>query len=505
MSNEILKMSNILKSFNKIEILKNVDFDLKRGEAHALVGENGAGKSTLMKILAGVYPSDEGKIIYKGEEVHFNNPKDAQRSGISIIFQEFSLIPSLTVGENIFLGIEPKTSKGLIDHQEIMAKSKKILEEIGLKINSSIPVENLSRAQMQQVEIAKALIKNSEILIMDEPTAALTEVETSLLFELIKSIKEKGTSIIYITHRMKEIYEICERVTILRDGKRIITSSLNEISLSDIIRNMTGKSNLNSINNKVNVRNYDKNKGTLQPIMKISNLKTEKGILNSVSFDLFQGEVLGITGLLGSGQNELAKALFGMMNIEKGEVEVKGRPVMIRSPKDSMDKKIGLVPENRKTEGLVLEHSVKNNIILPVVKKYCKLYFIKENKVKEAVKKMIDSLNIRISKLDQEVKYLSGGNQQKVVIAKWLLFNPEILILDEPTIGVDVATKSEIIEIIRHLAEKGTSIIVISSELNELLSVSDRILIFSRGRLIKELKRNEIQNEEELNHAIQTA
>lgn len=501
MKEEILRMVNITKSFNQVTVLENVDFDMRKGEVHALVGENGAGKSTLMKILAGVYQPDSGKIFINNEEVKLRSPIEAKNKGISIIYQEFSLIPTLSISYNIFLGKEPKNRFGIIDRGKMVLEAKKVLEKIGLNLKSESVVGDLSTGNMQQVEIAKAILENSKILIMDEPTSALTEAETEKLFNIINLLKEKGTSIIYITHRMKEIFQICDRITVLRDGKKVLTSEIKDTSLQDIIRNMTGR------NKKIEVlREGTKalNKQSKTPLLEVKNLSSSNNF-SSVNFNLFPGEVLGITGLLGSGKTELAQTIFGIEKKDFGEIIIKGDIAKIKSPKDAMNYGIGLIPENRRTQGLILNQSIKTNAVLPSLKRFCNFFIIREKEVMNTVKGIIRQLKIKSKSLNEEVRFLSGGNQQKVVIGKWLIYDPDILIMDEPTIGVDVGAKSEIIEIIKKMAEEGKGVIVISSELNELLAVSDRIIVMSRGKMVKELQREEIENEEELQRAIQTA
>jgi len=501
MKEEILRMVNITKSFNQVTVLENVDFDMRKGEVHALVGENGAGKSTLMKILAGVYQPDSGKIFINNEEVKLRNPIEAKHRGISIIYQEFSLIPTLSISYNIFLGKEPKNRFGIIDREKMVLEAKKVLEKIGLNLKPESVVGDLSTGNMQQVEIAKAILENSKILIMDEPTSALTEAETEKLFNIINLLKEKGTSIIYITHRMKEIFQICDRITVLRDGKKVLTSEIKDTSLQDIIRNMTGR------NKKIEVlREGTKalNKQSKTPLLEVKNLSSSNNF-SSVNFNLFPGEVLGITGLLGSGKTELAQTIFGIEKKDFGEIIIKGDIAKIKSPKDAMTYGIGLIPENRRTQGLILNQSIKTNAVLPSLKRFCNFFIIREKKVMNTVKGIIRQLKIKSKSLNEEVRFLSGGNQQKVVIGKWLIYDPDILIMDEPTIGVDIGAKFEIIEIIKKMAEEGKGVIVISSELNELLAVSDRIIIMSRGKMVKELQREEIENEEELQRAIQTA
>ncbi|GAX92015.1 sugar ABC transporter ATP-binding protein [Effusibacillus lacus] len=497
MEKPVLKMSQISKSFNGIKVLDKVDFELRSGEVHALMGGNGAGKSTLMKILTGVYELDEGEITINGSRVTIKQPSDAKENGISMIFQEFSLIPTLTVAQNIFLSREPKNKFGLIDDQECLRLTEELLIELNVNIDPNTPVEQLGVGYWQMTEIAKALSQDTKILIMDEPTSSLTKNETEVLFQMINKLKDKGIAIIYISHRMDEIFRICERITILRDGKRVITAACSELSLESVIQHIVGGNLEHAFEWKD--RNYQRNQ---EPILQVRDLVSGQRV-NGVSFDLYRGEILGIAGLMGSGRSETVRALFGIDPIDGGEIVINGRQQSIKKPQDAIKAGIALVPEDRRMQGLILDHSLKDNTLLPILSSVKKGPFIDEQKANQIAQEFVQRLNIKTDSIFKTSRLLSGGNQQKIVLAKWLATSPDILILDEPTIGVDIGAKTEIIEIIRSLADSGKAIIVISSELPELLALSDRVIVLHGGKVTKEMYRREIRSEEALQHAIQ--
>ncbi|MFC4766310.1 sugar ABC transporter ATP-binding protein [Effusibacillus consociatus] len=490
-------MSQISKSFNGIKVLNSVDFELRRGEVHALMGGNGAGKSTLMKILTGVYQGDEGQIFIDGSEVSIQQPNDAKENGVSMIFQEFSLVPTLTVAQNIFLTREPRNNLGFIDEKECIRQTEQLLNELNVNIDRNIPVEQLGVGYWQMTEIAKALSQNTKILIMDEPTSSLTKNETEVLFELIDKLKAKGISIIYISHRMDEIFRICDRITILRDGKHVMTSPCSELTMETVIQHIVGGNLEHAFEWKD--RNYQRNQ---EPVLQVRNLTSGRRV-NGVSFDLYRGEILGIAGLMGSGRSEMVRAIFGIDPIDSGEILMNSQKLSIKKPEDAIKAGIALVPEDRRMQGLILDHSVKDNILLPILSNIKKGMFIDDAKGNQIASEFVTRLNIKTDNIFKTSRLLSGGNQQKIVLAKWLANSPEILILDEPTIGVDIGAKTEIIEIIRSLADSGKAIIVISSELPELLALSDRVIVLNEGRVTKEMDRKEIASEEVLQHAIQ--
>ena len=490
-------MKNISKSFNGIKVLDSVDFSVNKGEVHALMGGNGAGKSTLMKILTGVYTLDQGEIYIEGEKVSIQSPDDARKNKISMIFQEFSLIPTLTVAQNIFLTRESKTSFGLLDDKECIKKTEQLLKELEVDLDPNEVVGNLGVGYWQMTEIAKALSHEAKILIMDEPTASLTKKETEVLFSFINKLKAKGYSIIYISHRMDEIFEICDRITILRDGKHVATEDCKEIDLATVIQHIVGSEVDKAFEWKE--RSYSMN---ATPVLEVKRLSSGTKV-KDVSFKIFPGEILGVAGLMGSGRSEMARSIFGIDPQDSGEILVNGKKRSIKSADDAIKAGIALIPEDRRIQGLVLEHSVKENLILPILSKLKKGWFIDEKKANEIAISFVKKLNIKTDDIFKTANLLSGGNQQKIVLAKWLANDPTVLILDEPTIGVDIVAKTEIIDVIRHLADSGKAILVISSELSELLAVSDRVIVMHEGTIVKELNRKEIHSEEELQHAIQ--
>ncbi|UOE77773.1 sugar ABC transporter ATP-binding protein [Parageobacillus thermoglucosidasius] len=497
MDKPLLSMEKISKYFNGIKVLDSVSFSLRKGEVHALMGGNGAGKSTLMKILTGVYQADEGEIFIEGQKVSINDTEDAKRNHIAMIFQEFSLIPTLTVAQNIFLTREPKNAAGILNDKECIAKTREILEELEVDIKPTDVVGNLGVGYWQMPEIAKALSQDAKILIMDEPTSSLTKKETEILFNIIDKLKQKGISIIYISHRMDEIFQICDRITILRDGKRIATENCNQINMETVIRHIVGDDLDKAFEWK---ERFYSTEGT--PVLEVKNLSSGTKV-KDISFRLYPGEILGVAGLMGSGRSEMVRAIFGIDPIDSGEIFVKGKKQTIKSPADAIAAGLALIPEDRRMQGLILQHSVKENIILPILSKIKKGIFLDDRKANKVAEKFVERLNIKTDDVFKTAGLLSGGNQQKIVLAKWLANDPDILILDEPTIGVDIGAKTEIIDIIRELADSGKSILIISSEIPELLAVSDRIIVVHEGKIVKELKRKEIHSEEVLQHAIQ--
>jgi ribose transport system ATP-binding protein len=493
----MLLMKNISKSFNGITVLDSVDFSVKKGEVHALMGGNGAGKSTLMKILTGVYTADQGEIFIEGKKVSIQNTDDARDNYISMIFQEFSLIPTLTVAQNIFLTRESKTSTGLLNDKECVAKTRELLRELEVDIDPNEIVGNLGVGYWQMTEIAKALSQETKILIMDEPTASLTKKETEILFSFINQLKAKGYAIIYISHRMDEILEICDRITILRDGKHVATENCKQIELDTVIQHIVGSGMDKAFEWKERTYSTD-----VTPVLEVKHLSSGTKV-QDVHFKLYPGEILGVAGLMGSGRSEMVRAIFGIDQKESGDIFINGQKQTIESPSDAVEAGLALIPEDRRMQGLVLEHSVKENIILPILSKVKKGLLLDDKKANDIANEFVKKLNIKTDDIFKTTKLLSGGNQQKIVLAKWLANDPTVLMLDEPTIGVDIVAKTEIVDVIRELADSGKAILVISSELPELLALSDRVLIMHDGKIVKELKRREINSEEELQHAIQ--
>jgi ribose transport system ATP-binding protein len=497
METPILQMSQISKSFNGIKVLQDVHFELRKGEVHALMGGNGAGKSTLMKILTGVYELDAGQIKINGSEVQIKTTTEAEKNGIAMIFQEFSLIPTLTVAQNIFLGREPRTKLGFIDDAKCVEMTKQLMGELNVDIKPNVTVAELGVGYWQMTEIAKALSKETKILIMDEPSSSLTKTESEILFAFIDRLKQKGISIIYISHRMDEIFRICDRITIMGDGRHLITANTSDMDMDSVVRHIAGK-NLDKFEWKPREGVVD-----ASVVLEVKNLSTNNGV-NGVDFELRKGEVLGIAGLMGSGRTEMLRALFGIDLITGGEIRIKGRKVNIRSPKEAIDNGLALVPEDRRVQGLILDHEVKDNILLPSISRMTnKALLVNDRKGNRLSEEWVQRLNIKTDSIFKVSRLLSGGNQQKVVFAKWLASSPEIIMLDEPTAGIDIRAKIEIMDMVRELADQGKSILLVSSEMPELLAVSDRILIFHDGKAVKQFMREEITSEEDLQHAIQ--
>lgn len=493
-----IEMRGIEKSFGTNPVLKNVDFSVTVGEVHALAGENGAGKSTLMKILQGVYQKDAGEILVTGQVTEIEDTFAARRAGIGMVFQEFSLIPSLTVAQNIFLTNEP-TKFGLIDDAKAKALALGIFKEMEVEVDPSRTVESMPTALWQLTEIAKALAQNAKVLIMDEPTASLAKHEAEGLFALIERLKAKGIAIVYISHRMDEIYRIADRITVLRDGSRVLTESLKKVSPEQIVEAIVGRK---SAAHLVHKSRADKISSKIA--LDVKNLSSGPKLQN-VSLQLRRGEILGLAGLMGSGRTELVNTLFGILKPTSGTISINGKLVDISSPKRAIDNRIALVPEDRRSQGLVLDHPVTENLTLPLLDNLKSSGLLSKKKIAVKSKEIIDQFDIKLAHPSIRVSSLSGGNQQKVVIGKWLGTNPEILLMDEPTAGVDIGTKSEILDLVRKIADSGKSVILVSSELPELLSVSDRILVLKDGHVSKSLNRDEIPSEEFLQLAIQGA
>ena len=497
MDEPILTMSRVSKSFQTVKVLDNVDFELEAGEVHALVGGNGAGKSTLMKILTGVYGRDGGKIVIDGSEVDIQEPTDASQNGIAMIFQEFSLVPTFTVAQNIFLNREPKTRGGFIDDRAIVRQAQELLDELGQDLDPNSTLVDLGPGYWQITEIAKALSQNAKILIMDEPTAALSAADTQTLFEIIRKLKDNGISLVYISHRMEEILKICDRVSVLRDGSIIATRPSSELTVQELVEYVVGE----EVEQGAEWEERD-NRTDQTPVLQVKNLSSG-GRVNGVSFDLYRGEVLGIAGLMGSGRSETTRAIFGIDPIDAGEILIDGKERSIKKPRDAMRAGLALVPEDRRTQGLVLDHTVKSNINLPILPKLKKGVFIDDSKGTEIAEEYVEELDIKTDSINKTIALLSGGNQQKVVLAKWLAESPDILLLDEPTLGIDIKAKTEIVHLVRSLADQGRAILMISSEFSELLAVCDRVLILGSGKVTKELSRKEITSEEVLEQAVQ--
>jgi len=480
----LLEMKQICKRFPGVQALRNVNIIVCGGEIHALVGENGAGKSTLMKVLSGVYPPDSGEIYLNNQRVNISNLQEAQKLGISIIFQEFNLIPHLSVGENVFFGRFPQGFCGKVNWNRLFSEAEQILASLGISLDPHSLVKNLSVADQQMVEIAKALSLKSQVLIMDEPTSALTQKEIDILFALMKKLKSQGVAIIFISHRLEEVKEIADRITVLRDGEKISTAEAKDLTREEIANLMVGREM------KTMFPKQEAKIGRI--ILEVKNL-FRNGKLDNVSFYLRKGEILGIYGLVGAGRTELARAIFGEDPIDKGDILIEERPITFYSPYDAVHAGIGMVPEDRSQQGLLLTQSVEFNISLPSLMNYANFGKINKKLASEEALKQVKALNIKTPSLNQKVMYLSGGNQQKVVLAKWLELEPRILILDEPTRGIDVGAKAEIYSLISNLAQKGFGVIMISSELPEILGMSDRILVMNKGQITAQFNREEAE------------
>ncbi|KMZ53539.1 sugar ABC transporter ATP-binding protein [Dorea sp. D27] len=489
----ILKMEHIEKSFYGVNVLKDVSLFLKEGEIQALMGENGAGKSTLMKILGGIYSKDSGTIAVNGREVEIKTPLAARELRICLVHQEISLVPQLSIADNIFLGSELK--RGLLEDKRAMKdKAKKAIETLELNVPATTKVYKLSVAQQQLVEIAKALVFDAKIIILDEPTAAISQKEAESLFNYLKKLKDKGISIIYISHRMEEIFKVCDSITVMRDGIVVANKRTEETDKSEVIAAMVGRSITDFFGN-----NHPK--GT-EDILEVKGLNNR--YLNNVSFTLKKGEILGFAGLVGAGRTELARAIFGLDKIESGEIYLNGERIKCSKPYDAMKCGIGLIPEDRKQSGLFLEKSISYNLTLLVLKKFIRGIFVNDKRRNEIIKEYSEKLTIKMAGIGQHCAQLSGGNQQKVVISKWLAYGPKVLIMDEPTRGVDVGAKAEIYHLINNLANEGYSIMMISSELPEIINMSSRIVVMHEGRItgILDGKETEFVQEEIMNYAI---
>ena len=469
-----IKMQGIDKAFGSNQVLKNAGFELRDGEIHALMGENGAGKSTLMKILTGVYTRDAGTVTVDGQEVVYKSPQEAEKAGIVFIYQELNVLFDLTVEENLFMGKEITKGFGVCDKKAMRAKAQEVMDKMGVHIPVHAGMSELSVGQQQRVEICKALMVDAKGLIMDEPTAALTESETKVLFEVIESLKAKGVSIVYISHRMEEIFQLCDRITILRDGQYVGTENIRDITMDGVVQMMIGR--------EIGERYPQRNVEIGPEVLRVEGLTHEK-LFRDVSFAVRAGEVLGVSGLMGAGRTEIMQAIFGNLPARSGRVFIDGQEVHIRNPREAIAAGIGFITEDRKTEGLLLEKSIAENIELCNLGKVSGRGVLSAKKGAELVKKGIEEFRIKCFGPDLECGNLSGGNQQKVVLAKWIYTDPKILILDEPTRGVDIGAKKEIYSVINDMAAKGVAVIMVSSELPEVLGMSDRIMVVHEGHV----------------------
>ena len=488
--NPIISLKNVHKSFGGVSVLNGVDFDLQKGSVHALVGQNGAGKSTMMKILTGVYTCDSGAIYIDGSKVKMNSYSDAVSHGISLIFQELSLIPTLTVAENIFLNREILEGP-FLDKKSMERKAHKLLQSLDIDVDVHSRVEDLDVGVCQMIEIAKALSVNAKVLILDEPTASLSEKETAHLFTLINSLKQRGVSMIYISHRMAEIFKICDTITVLRNGSIVTTKPTRDYSLTGLIEDMIGRKTaaLTTADEEL------ASKCTGRPLMTVEHL-------NCVSFELREGEVLGLAGLMGSGRTEVVESLFGLNKDASGQVTINGQSYEIKGVRHAIDSGLALIPEDRRREGLVLMHSVEENLIVPIFDKLKRGLLLENKKVADIAERSISDMAIKTHSRKTPAFNLSGGNQQKIVVGKWLNSAPSVLLLDEPTAGVDVGSKREIIDKVRDFVGENRAAIFISSDILELISACDRFIVFYDGKVTATYNRSEI-TEEVLQYAIQ--
>jgi ribose transport system ATP-binding protein len=497
----VLVVENITKKFPGVIALANVCLEIEQGKVTAIIGENGAGKSTLMKILSGVYHDFDGRIIFKNQQVKFSNPKEAQEKGIAIIHQELNLIPCLTVTENIFLGRERINSWGILDKKAMRLKTKSLLQKLKLSVDPNTLVSDLKVGQQQVVEIAKALLVESDVIIMDEPTSAISEAEVEVLFGIINDLKQEGKAVVYISHKLDELFKIADRYIVLRDGKMIEAGEMKGISHDAIIQKMVGR--------EITIMRKSEVGDAKEELLRVKDLclkhpeKQNEDLLHHISFNVKRGEIVGIFGLMGAGRTELLEAVFGIHpKRTSGEIVVDGRQLKCKTPAEAIKAGLALVPEDRKKDGLVLELNIKTNISLTMLNEIEDAGLLNNKKEVVLAKKYIDDLQIKTPSENQLARHLSGGNQQKVVLAKWLATKPKVLMLDEPTRGIDINAKNEIYRLILKLADEGLGIIVVSSELPEILAISDRVLVMSEGSMTVEYSIAEATENKILNAAI---
>lgn len=490
----MLEMRNIFKSFGGVKALSDVSMSIRPGEVRALVGENGAGKSTLMKVLAGAVKKDSGIIAIKGKQVDYDSPRQALEHGISVIYQELNMVPDLTVAENIFMDHIP-TKNGFVNWKEMNQRSGQLLKELGIQINPKEKVGHLTVARQQMVEIAKAIKNKSQVVVFDEPSAVLGAKDSEILFQRISDLKNQGISVIYISHRLDEIMQITDSVTVLRDGQNIITKDTKDLTMEDIVSYMTGKDYRSIQQTAGYVPNHN------EIVFEVRNLNRDNAI-KDVSFHIRKGEVLGLAGLVGSGRSEIARAIFGADPKTGGEIFIKGKKVAIRSPRDACRLGIGFVMEDRKTQGLHLKMPIFQNITMTQMNRYRHWGLVSNKQEYDTVNDFKKKLLIKTENIKNPVLSLSGGNQQKVSIAKWLHIQPDILFLDEPTRGVDVGAKSEIYKLIEDIKAQGKAILLISSEFAEILSLSDRVMVIKRGEVAGEFTREQMQADSSILEAL---
>ena len=485
MNDYILRLEDITKEYSGVKALDSINLNIEKGKIHSIVGENGAGKSTFIKIITGAQKQTKGKIFYKGNEITHNNPYRSMKNGIGCVYQELNVIQDLTICENIFYGYE-ETSKLFLDKKTMKEKSKNILKDLGVNLDVNKLVKDIGIGNQQIVEIAKSLIRNVEVLILDEPTSSLTKKEIDNLFNILGKLKEKGVTINYISHRLEEVLQISDTVTVFRDGKLITKDENKNLNQRTIIKNMVGRD--------LHITEYSKDYSSEEIVLKAENISNKS--IKNISFELKKGEILGITGLVASGRTELANAIFGVDKITQGKIYINNKHVIIDSPSKAIENGLGFITEDRKDTGLMLEMSIKDNASISSLKNFTKGLFINKEKQLESVEDILKALKVKYSSIKEHVNNLSGGNQQKVVIGKWLLTSSDIIIFDEPTRGIDVSAKEEVYKIIEKLAREGNSIIMISSEIEEVFRMSNRILVMSNGQIVSQYKNGDVSSEQ---------
>lgn len=479
-------MTGIKKAFGANRVLEGVDFELLPGEIHALMGENGAGKSTLMNILTGLHKRDAGTIVIDGQETYYESTKEAELAGVSFIHQEINAIGEMSVIDNLFLNREKRTKLGLLDYRAMEKEARAVFEQLNIKIDLYQEMGELSVGQQQMIEIAKSLMTNAQVIIMDEPTAALTNREIRVLFDVMHKLKAQGVSIVYISHRMEEIFEMCDRITVMRDGISVSTRQIAETQMEQVVREMVGR--------EIGDFYPEKTSEIGEVRFEVENLALD-GVFEDISFNVRSGEILGFSGLMGAGRTEIMRTIFGLLPKSRGTIRLEGKELTIKSPEEAIRQGIGFLTEDRKDEGLILDFSIRDNVLLPSVGEFSKAGLLNDKLIDDFVELLVERLTVKTASVEDPASSLSGGNQQKVVLAKWLGIGPKVLILDEPTRGVDVGAKREIYLLINELAERGVAIIMISSDLPEVLSISDRIMVVREGRLMGEVAKAEATQE----------
>jgi ribose transport system ATP-binding protein len=492
----LLRAENISKGFPGVQALNEVSFEVHEGEVHGLVGENGAGKTTLVHVLSGAHRRDAGHIYYGGQDVDLRNPHEAARLGIAVVHQEAALAPNLSVADNIFLGHMPSSNLGFIRQEQVDDEARRLLASLGVEMDVRQSVERLTASEQQLVEIAKALSYQARLVMMDEPNSSLASMETDRLFKTIERLRGEGIAVVFVSHRLSEVFHICDRITVLRDGRRIATVDTEDTSVESVIQMMVGR--------EMRVQPRERAPVSGEPILEVRGLEHDNEV-NGVSFTLHAGEILGFAGLVGAGRTAMAMTLFGALRASGGEVHVEGERTDISSPMDAVRRRIGFVPEDKKLQGLFLGMAVRENVSMAILRDLARLGFLSQDKERSVVSEYVDRLHVQTPSIEQTVANLSGGNQQKVVMSRWLAMRPKVLILDEPTQGIDVGAKAEIHDIISDLAAQGMGIILISSELPELLALSDRLLVMKEGRIVGEYPWTEALSEDIMRSALQGA